>query len=168
MRIDKNTTYYLEAFVTDAHGEPVAGLTVSYKVIKCSDNSELANGSLTDLGNGIYQGSYLFTTIGQYRVIYNAPYDYTDMIESILVVDPSAVESDVLNRILGLSQHNYRIFQQRYDQNQNLTFARIRLYPTATDVDADTNHFAEYEVYAVYGKNNLVNNVIDYRVKKIL
>ena len=62
--IDKDTTYFLETLVLDSNGDPITSLLVSYKVIRSSDNSLLDSGSLTHIGNGVYQGSYLFNTIG--------------------------------------------------------------------------------------------------------
>jgi hypothetical protein len=164
MQITKDTKYYLEAFVTDLHGNPVEGLTLTYTVIKCEDNTIVDSDELVDVGNGIYQGSYVFDTVGQYRIIYDSPYDYTDMVETVVVTEPVSFDVDKLNRILGLSQHNYRIFGQKHDKNGNLTFAKIRLYHTPEDLEDQVNHFAEYEVNTAYSKNN----VSDYSVKKIL
>jgi len=166
--ITKGTTYYLESLVTDQNGDGITGLTVTYKVIRSSDNSLLASGSLTDVGDGVYQGSYLFSNNGQYRVIYFSPVGYTNEIETINVSDASNVAiSEKIDRILGLSQENYRIFDSKWNADNNMTYGIIKIYENPDDVDTDTNPMAVYEVKAFYGKGKYRNNVVDYRVKKI-
>lgn len=166
--ITKGTTYYLESLVTDQQGDGVTGLTVTYKVIKSSDNSLKASGTLTDVGDGVYQGSYLFDTVGQYRVVYFTPTTYLDAIETVIVTTCSNVAiSEKIDRILGLSQENYRMFETEWDRAQEMTYCKIRIYPTATDVDNDTNHIAEYEITAIYGQGKHRHQVVDYRVKRI-
>jgi len=162
--IIKDTQYYLELFVTDSNGEPVTGLTVSYVLYKCSDNSTVSSGSLTDVGNGVYQSNYTFSTLGQYRVIYNTPSGYTDEIETINVVEQAA-QSSALERILGLCQENYRIFNQQYNRDMNLIGATIRIYANASDVDTNTNPIAEYEMTAQFQART--PKMQDYRVKRI-
>lgn len=166
--ITKSTTYYLESLVTDQQGDGVTGLTVTYKVIRSSDNTVLASGTLSDIGDGVYKGSYLFSVVGQFRVLYFTPTNYLDAIETVNVSDATTVAiSDKIDRILGLSMENYRLFDSLWDKSNNMTFTRIRLYPTPEDVDTDTNAFAEYEVRSAYGKGKYRNNVVDYRVKKV-
>lgn len=69
---------------------------------------------------------------------------------------------DGFNRILGMMQENYRLFDIVYFSGQ-LQSATIRIYPTAADVDANTNHIAEYLVSATYINGDLS----DYKVRKI-
>lgn len=151
IEIDVNSTYYLELFVTDTNGNPVTGLSVTYSIYKSIDNTLISNGALTEIGNGVYQKSYIFNTIGQYRVIYTTPTNYTDEIETIMV-RPKVATEDVLLRILGLSQENYRIFNPVYDSYKNMTSATIKIYSNATDCDNDVSPLATYEVTATYIK----------------
>jgi hypothetical protein len=66
-------------------------------------------------------------------------------------------------RILGLSQENFRFFGHVYDGDGNLTSANIRIYPTSTDVENNTNHTDAYRVLASYTDKKLT----DYQVLKI-
>jgi len=162
-QIEKNTTYYLEVFLTDSNGEPVEGITVEYSIYDCSTNNLIDSGTLNDIGGGVYQKAYTFTNLGQFRVIYNTPSGYTDGIETILVVAERAKE-ETLKRILGLTQENYRLFNPVYDEHDNLTSATIRIYPTATDCQNDTNPIATYKVESFYDNQG---RLIDYRVRRI-
>lgn len=161
--VTKNSTYYLEDFVTDTNGDGISGLSLTYKIYKSSDNSLVDSGSLTDKGNGLYQASYTFNSVGQYRVIYTTPTSYTDEIEGILVEEQVAQELSLL-RILGLVQENYRILNPTYDRNNNMLSATIRIYPSASDVNTNTNAIAEYKVTATYdGRSRMTG----YRVVKV-
>jgi len=75
-------------------------LSVSYSIYKSEDNSVIDSGSLSNPGNGMYTGSYLCDTLGQYYIIYTTPSGYTDELESIMVSSETA-KADVLARILG-------------------------------------------------------------------
>lgn len=166
--ISKGTLYYLESLITDQQGAGLPGLTITYKVIRSSDNTVLASGTLTDIGEGVYQGSYLFSSTGQYRALYFTPSNYLNAIETINVSDATAVAiSAKIDRILGLSQENYRIFESTWDKYNNMTYCIIKTYHNPDDVDTDTNPLAEYEVRSEYGTGKYRNNVIDYRVKRI-
>lgn len=162
-QIDINTIYYLEIFVTDSHGDPVTGLTISYQIYKSLDNSLIDSGSMIEIGNGIYQKAYTFTAKGQYRIIYITPYDYTNEIEGIMVIDKVATQID-LSRILGLVQENFRIFDPVYDTKGNMTNATVKIYPNAIDCENDTNEIAEYEVTSVFNAQGLMTA---YKSKKI-
>lgn len=59
------------------------------------------------------------------------------------------ITSDLVKRILGLTQENYRIFNPSYDGN-NLVSATIKIYPSKADCDADTNVLATYSMVATY------------------
>jgi len=74
------------------------------------------------------------------------------------------VEQDaILRRIVGLGQENFRIFSPIYNTNGDMTFATIKIYPTAGDCTADTNITAIYELTAVYDTNNRMTS---YKVIK--
>lgn len=66
-----------------------------------------------------------------------------------------------LDRVLGLSQENYRIFDHSYDANNNLTSATIRIYQSKADTLNDQNPVAEYEMEADYSSGN---RLTDYRM----
>jgi hypothetical protein len=69
----------------------------------------------------------------------------------------------LVKRIGGLCQENYRIFNPTYDSHNNMTSATIKIYPTAADVDANTNAIASYTVNASYDSHNRMSS---YKVKK--
>jgi len=162
--IVKDTTYYLETLVLDSSGDPITSLSVTYKIIKSSDNSLLDSGSLSHIGDGVYQGSYLFDAVGQYRILYITPTQYTDDIETILVENISRQDIyDIVQRTLGLSQENYRLTEQVYNADNCLTSAKIATYPSALDTQNQTNSIAEYIINAVYDTNK---RLIDYKVMR--
>lgn len=66
--------------------------------------------------------------------------------------------------ILGLSQHNYRLFNHVYDSGQRLLSVLIKLYNTSSDCNNDLNSFAQYQMNATYDSNGLLT---DYKVVKV-
>ena len=61
-----------------------------------------------------------------------------------------------LNRILGLFQENYRIFNPQYvvkDGQYCLTSATWKIYFTPSDCDNDVNAIATYNMVATYDNN---------------
>ena len=159
MEINRNTNYYLELLVTNTAGNGVTGLTITYEIIKSLDNSVIDSGTLSDVGNGIYQDSYVFDTLGQYRILYYVPSPYSNEIESILITDTY----DKIERILGLSQENYKLFDPTWDADSNMTSCTIRTYPTPADCNADTNPLASYQMTAVY----LHGRTVSYKVVEV-
>lgn len=162
MNIEKSTLYYLELFVTDTQGEPVTGQTNTYTIYRCSDNSVVTSGTLTEIGGGMYQSSYTFNELGQFRILYNTPPNYEDVVEYVLVEEPHAKQAELL-RGLGLMQENFRIFNPIYNSNGDLVSSYIKIYPTAADCDADTNAIAQYQVRATY---NATSEMTSYKVKR--
>jgi len=59
-------------------------------------------------------------------------------------------DSDVLTRILGLNQENFRLRDQVYDGDGNLTSATVRIYASAANAQNDVNPIAEYSVVASF------------------
>jgi len=174
--INKDTTYYLECLVTDKNGDGAvlaSGEVVTYKVIRSDTNTTVASGSLTDVGDGVHQGSYYFDTLGQYRVIYETPTKYVNSMETVNVLNfgtgggaGSGLDADKLNRILGLVHENIRIEQPVYNKTGDLTDGVITLYPSATDLENDTNAIAVYEIKTQYkpGSKRLVEEYICKRI----
>ena len=108
--------------------------------------------------------------MGEYRIKYITPVGYEKGIENIDIIDlvetgGLTTEQDaMLRRTLGLGQENYRIFSPVYDANGNMTTAIIKIYPSASDCDADTNITATYTVSSTYDSNH---RMATYKVKKI-
>ena len=72
-------------------------------------------------------------------------------------------QSGQLQRALGLMHENFRIFNPVYNTDHFLTSATIKVYPTATDCNNDTNAIASYSVIATY---NTYNEMETYKVVK--
>jgi hypothetical protein len=68
-----------------------------------------------------------------------------------------------VNRVLGMVQENFRIKNQAYDVDGNLTSATIRIYSTVTDCDNDVNPLAEYSMVATYDAEGCKS----YKVTKV-
>lgn len=166
----KDSTYYLEIYVTDKTGAGKPGLTVTYNIYNSATDASIASGTLTDVGGGIYKKNFIFDTLGQYRIIYNTPLSYENGFETIMVVNQPAeqgeqdLQTDLLKRILGLSQENYRIIDPTYDNRMNLISGTMRIYESAVDCENDENPIAEYEIDADFDKRN---HMTAYKVKKI-
>ena len=189
----KNISYKLETIITDLVGNFVSGLIVNYEIRKCSDDSVISSGTMSEV-NSVYVKEITFTEVGEYRVKYITPEGYENGFENIVVdeydnykVNISDIWSYVtrtltsgggsggltpeqdsrLTRIAGLSQENYRIFNPTYvtkNHQSCMTLATIKIYPTATDCNADINATAEYRVDASFDNQA---KMIDYKVTKI-
>lgn len=170
MDLIKDSSYNLELALIDSKGDFVTGATITYEVYNSSTNILVTSGTMSEVGSsGIYQTSTLtFSTIGQYRIEYTTPKHYENIMETLLVTDPttggSGISSDKIDRILGLCQENYRIFDTQYDNANNLISATIKIYPSATDCENDTNATAEYQITASFNKKNRMTS---YKVKKV-
>jgi hypothetical protein len=82
-----------------------------------------------------------------------------DAITTDITAHRNTVETKILN-ILGLTQHNTQIKDQVYDASDNLTSATIRLYPSGTDAENDTNHFQEYFMTAEYDSESRLTKYV--------
>ena len=162
----KDQNYYLELAIVDKTGNFLTGQVVTYTIYKSSNNTLVESGSLTEIGvSGVYKKLVLFTEAIQYRVEYVTPNKFDNVIESFIISENSLDSlDDKIKEILGLSQSNYRLTNTVYDRAMNLINGTIKIYPTAIDVDNDTNAIAEYEIFATYNKKN---QMTDYKVKKI-
>ena len=69
--------------------------------------------------------------------------------------------SEDIERILGLSQENYRLFDQVYDANDLLLSSTIRIYRTAAECDSDTNPITTYSMTAAYDSSG---RMMEYKV----
>jgi len=177
-----NVSYFLEIVLTDSDGKFVTGETVTYDIYNSDTNASIFSGTMTSEGN-IYKAEVTFTTAGQYRVFYNTPAGFEDGSESILVSTSSASAiadavwnaltsnhstvnsfADLIKRVAGLCQENYRVINPVYDVRGNMTSGTIKIYPSAADVSANTNAIATYAIAATY---NVQNRTTDYQVSKV-
>jgi hypothetical protein len=180
IRLFKNIPYKLELAVTNTDGDFVSGLSITYEVKKCSDDSIVSSGTMSEI-NSVYTKEITLTEVGEYRVKYTTPSTYDNGFETLFVdeyanykadvstlasqasVDLIKIETDKIKYILGLSQENYRLFNIIYTNNL-ITSTTIKIYPTATDCENDTNSLAAYNVVAAY---DLDGKLTSYKVKKV-
>lgn len=78
-------------------------------------------------------------------------------------IDAIKTQTDKIPRLLGLSMENHRIFSPTYDANNCLTSATIKIYPTKSDVLADTNAIAIYSMVATFDSEG---KCLTYRMTK--
>jgi hypothetical protein len=163
MRIFKNLSHKLELTVTDLLGNYILGLVINYEVIKCSDDSIISSGTMSEI-DSVYTKEITISNVGEYRIKYITPEGYENGFENLIVDDYDnykgsgggglTVEQDaILRRICGLSQENYRVINPVYTTKNNqpcMTSAVIRIYPTASDCNSDTNKIAEYNIEATF------------------
>ena len=93
--VNINEIYYLETMLVDKEGVGIPDLVVTYSVSKSSDNSIIESGTLPSIGDGVYQKPITLTVLGQYRVFYFAPKDFDETIETIVVIEKSALDVGV-------------------------------------------------------------------------
>jgi len=89
--------------------------------------------------------------------------DHSEFFTLLVLVDTSELSNKV-DRILGLCQENYRLFNPVYDKRMNLIAGTIKIYPTANNCDNDTNELAEYRITAIFDNKSRMTS---YKVKKI-
>ena len=71
----------------------------------------------------------------------------------------------LMKRTIGLMQENFRLYDTEYYLDQYLQSGKIRIYPSASDVDTDTNALATYTINASYDPDQ--KTLTEYKVKKI-
>jgi len=80
----KNIAYKLELVVLDNDGKFTPGLTVTYEIRKCSDDSLFASGTMSETSS-VYYVDVTFTVNAEYKVKYVTPVGYENGFEEILV-----------------------------------------------------------------------------------
>jgi hypothetical protein len=174
MDIEINKEAYDEFIVLDEDNNPITGLIDGDFTRKLfdPDDLEVANisagisVSITEIGNGFYRVSFIPNKLGNWiLVVYNSTYFPFGKGASYSCIEYSNADlGQALDRILGLSQENYRIFNPVYDNRNNLLRGTIKIYSSALDVDTDTNSIAQYEISSTYDNKNRMTG---YKVKKL-
>lgn len=179
MDIKKDSIAYDEFMVVDESDNPVTGLTDGNftKQLYDPNNNEVANISggipvtILEVGDGLYRTSFTPNELGNWvLLVYNAtyfPWGKGASYQSVVEIPGNAMGGvqALIEKILGLSQSNYRIFSPKYDRNNNLIYSIIKTYPTANDCNNDTNTMAQYELNARF---NLRTNLMEsYKVVEI-
>ena len=89
--------------------------------------------------------------------------DYKANISSLATSLEISDLNEMIKRVLGLTQENFRIVNPVYNANHLLTSATIKIYGNASDCDNDTNEIATYSMTAGYNANN---ELTSYKVVK--
>ena len=156
--VKKNENYYLEVNITDDNGNGVIGEIIKYSIYKSIDNILIEYGNMIDIGDGIYQKQINLSETGQYRVCYKTPQKYCNTIETLIVIekdsDDIAKIVEKLDRILGLSGENKRLFDLVYDNRNNLISATIKIYASKEDANNDQDAIAIYKTTGEYNLND--------------
>lgn len=63
-----------------------------------------------------------------------------------------------LERVRGLNQENYKLFDVTYNNDGNLISGKIRIYKNKSDCNNDTNHISEYIINDVYNGNGTLQS----------
>lgn len=158
-----NTPYYLNLTVLNVNGKGQTGLTVTYAIYLASTNALVTSGTLTQGLNGLYYGSYTFTSEGQYYINYTTPAGYTNEME-IVIVEKEHAKAENLLRLLGLSDEYKRIVNPVYNSAGNLLSATVRIFSNVTDYDNNTNPIATYEMLSTY---NVDYDMTSFGVKRV-
>jgi len=167
----QSTVYPLIVAVLDTQGKYVTSLTVTYEVRRSSNNNLETSGTMTGIGN-IYLANITLADLDKYYVLYLTPTGYENGEEELIVESATLTDIDLqltvlldkLIKTLGLSQSNYRLTNQTYNEAGCLTSAVISIYSNAADTNAENLPIAQYQVTAVYNVNL---QLIDYKVTEI-
>lgn len=174
IEIDKRLTD--DFLVYDENNNSITGLTKSDFTVNLYNPSKVdvadspVSITVDEIESGLYRIAFTPNVLGAWtlKVIHTTHFpagqgqNYT-CVESVDEVDEIAELKTLIKRVLGLSQENYRLFNPEFDNLTNMTSGIVKTYPTALDVDNDTNALATYEVTAEYDNTKL----LDYRMKKI-
>lgn len=114
--------------------------------------------TISELGNGNYRATLTLNAVGTwYLVIYHPDYfpwgkqDYIQVFNN----DFDSI-GDLISRSLGLTQENQYIDNTNYDDSDNLTSCRIRIYSDSSSVGTVNNVIATYLMMAGYTEDNLM------------
>jgi hypothetical protein len=84
--------------------------------------------------------------------------------EDLTNLSPEGSAANMMKRILGLTQENFYIKDQVYDDDGNMTSAVMRTYTDNVSVGTENNIRAEYNITAAY---NAQGECISYRSVKV-
>jgi len=160
------TTYVISSSVVE-NGVYLQQISSSVNDIQV-DTGSIAEGvwkyTLTDSTSSIGSaGATLYDVSQNLSVSGSSPTAIADAVWGAQLSQYTGSEGAAASRvsfILGLMQHNFKMVNQVYDSDNNMTSANLRIYTNSADADADTNHTKEWSLTAVY-TNGLLT---DYKV----
>lgn len=147
---------------------PILGLTPTIRIRDILDNSLVITDDLMiEVGDGWYK--YDFSGYNEnllYAIRCDGGSTLTGSERYTYAGNDVGAFGNIIKRILGLSQENYRIFNPTYvtkNRQSCMTAGTIKTYPTANDCENDTNALATYEVTATFNKQA---EMTSYKVKR--
>jgi hypothetical protein len=170
--IEKDKLNIDDFVIVDEEDSPVTGLTVDdFDIILYNpDKTEITLGIIVDeVGNGLYRISFTPDMLGKWEIlVYNGTYFPFGKGQTYTCIESLAGSTDdLVKRILGLSQENYRIFNPIYIDKKGqacLTSALIKIYQTASNCNNDVDAIAEYQIDATFDNHA---RMLTYKVTKI-
>lgn len=125
-------------------------------------NNEIYDGSnvtFINIDNGNYKASFVPNQVGNWLlIVYHPEYFPWGKSDDIQVFHNDFDSMTVLlERILGLTQENYTVSDTVYDNDNNMTSSKIKIYSDSASVGTTNNIIAEYNVSASYNNGNLEN-----------
>lgn len=121
--------------------------------------------SFKNLGFGHYSVSFTPNMKGNWMLnVYHSIHFPWGKSTSVYVEETDiGTLTEMMKRILGLTQENFFIDQTNYDQEGNLVSSRIRIYENSVNVGTNNGIIATYQAEAGYN-NGLLQA---YRVRKL-
>lgn len=112
-----------------------------------------------ELGDGNYRVNFTPNQVGNwfmdaYHSIY-FPWGKTNTIQ-VFANDFDSINI-ILEKILGLVQENFLMDNTVYDENGNMTTARIRTYSNSLSVGTNNDIIESYNIEAIYTDNQLTS-----------
>jgi len=159
-----------EFSVLDVSNNLVNGISLdefSAHLYDPSDNEVYDSTSVnfTELGHGHYRVTFIPNQVGSWMlIVYHTthfPWGKSNTIQ-IFANDFESIAS-MLQKVLGLVQENFSVDQTTYDDNNNLTFSRVRIYNDNTSVGSDNNVLETYLMSATYDGFKMLT----YKMEKI-
>jgi len=158
-------------FFTEA-GAPVTDLTPTIDVWALDGTHTIDKQDMVEVDGGFYyydfatydeSVDYCIRADGGNKLSDNDRYLFsTNEVGQVTANQTSAATT--LSYILGLSQSNMRIINPAYNDDNLLTAATVKIYPTAANAEMDTSPLKEYTVTATY---NSSREMTSYLVKEV-
>jgi hypothetical protein len=108
--------------------------------------------SFIELGHGHYRVIYTPNQIGNWMLIVYHPTHFPWGKSNTIQVFANDFDSIamMLQKILGLVQENFSVDNTIYDENNNLTSSRVRIYTDSSSVGTNNNVLETYLMTAEY------------------
>jgi len=159
-----------EFSVLDVSNNLVSGISLnefSAHLFDPSDNEVYDSTSVnfTELGHGHYRVSFIPNQVGNWMMVaYHGthfPWGKSNTVQ-VFANDFDSIAL-MLQKVLGLVQENFSVDMTIYDENNNLTASRVRIYTNSGSVGTDNNVLETYLMTAEYSGLQMTS----YKMEKI-